>query len=203
MVSCHNLLLSHCSAQRQIAMFAHYFPLLYHEYVDAMAELQQKQPYLRRYHSETVYPAASANFGRVVCYEHADFSNKANGICPIWCGGSFDHRLGGHLILWQLKMVIQFPAGSLICIPSATLRHGNISIAKHETRVSFTQYAAGGLFKWVHYGHQTWEQLAEKDEDFAAAELAIRNTRWRQAAKKFSTIESLHRDRIAAGLVSK
>lgn len=46
MVSCHNLLLSHCSAQRQIAMFAHYFPLLYYEYVDAMAELQQKQPYL-------------------------------------------------------------------------------------------------------------------------------------------------------------
>lgn len=25
---------------------AHYFPLLYREYVDAMAELQQKQPYL-------------------------------------------------------------------------------------------------------------------------------------------------------------
>ncbi|KIP02061.1 hypothetical protein PHLGIDRAFT_52988, partial [Phlebiopsis gigantea 11061_1 CR5-6] len=136
------------------AMIASYFPLIYREYVANMTKLHQQQPYLRHIRPDTVFPAASANFGGVVCQEHADFGNKANGICPIWCGGSFDYRKGGHLVLRQLKLVIQFPPGSLICIPSATLRHGNTPIAKGETRVSFTQYAAGGLFRWVQYGFQ-------------------------------------------------
>lgn len=184
-------------------MLAYYFPLLYREYVNTMSELQARQPYLRRNHPESIYPAASANFGRVVCYEHADFGNKANGICPIWCGGSFDHRRGGHIILRQLNLAIQFPAGSMICIPSATLRHGNTSIAKSEIRYSFTQYAAGGLFRWVHYGHRSWAKLQEEDKEFAAAEQAARMGRWKQAAEMFSTLDSLHQDRIIVGLVSE
>ncbi|KAJ7620521.1 hypothetical protein DFH06DRAFT_1010638, partial [Mycena polygramma] len=39
----------------------------------------------------------------------------------------FDPNLGGHLILWDLNLVIRFPPGSSIFIPSALLRHSNVS----------------------------------------------------------------------------
>ena len=183
-------------------MFAYYFPKLYREYVDTMAALQQQQPYLRRSCPESIFAAASANFGRVVTYEHADFGNKANGVCPIWCGGDFDYRVGGHLILRQLKLVIQFPPGSLVIIPSATLKHGNVPVGVDESRVSFTQYSAGGLFRWVHYGHRSWRSLEVFDSDRAQAELAAREMQWKTAMESFSTLESLHNDRIEAGLVN-
>ena len=137
----------------------------------------------------------------IVTFEHSDFGNKANGVCPIWCGGDFNFRKGGHLILRQLKLAIQFPPGSLAIIPSATLKHGNTSIADDETRVSFTQYTAGGLFRWVQYGFRTWKMLEQKNEAQAKAELAARDTRWMHALTAFSTVDSLHQDRLEAGLL--
>lgn len=40
-------------------------------------------------------------------------------------------------------------------IPSATLEHSNVSIGAHETRYSFTQYSAGGIFRYIDDGYQT------------------------------------------------
>ena len=163
---------------------------------------EQDQPYLRRSCPESIFAAASANFGRVVTFEHSDFGNKANGVCPIWCGGDFDYRTGGHLILRQLKLVVQFPPGSLILIPSATLKHGNVPVLPHEKRISFTQYSAGGLFRWVHYGLRSWKALEDFDSDWAEAEQALRSTQWKTAIAAYSSLDSLHNDRIEAGLVN-
>ena len=144
----------------------------------------------------TVFAAASFNFGpNVVTYEHTDSGNKANGPCPIFCSGTFDPRKGGHLVLRQLKLLIQFPPGSLALIPSATLQHGNVSIQPGEQRESFTQYAAGGLFRWVKYGFQSWKSLSE-DPVLLQREIEARRTRWQTAIEQFSTLTSLHEDRM-------
>ena len=90
-------------------MTAFFFPKLYREYVDNMSALLGEHPHLERAHPESIFAAASLNFGRAVSFEHTDFGNKANGVCPIWCGGDFDFRKGGHLILRQIKLVVQFP----------------------------------------------------------------------------------------------
>ncbi|KIP01224.1 hypothetical protein PHLGIDRAFT_58944, partial [Phlebiopsis gigantea 11061_1 CR5-6] len=135
--------------------FAYYFPKIYVEYVENMKRLQARHPQLQRNRPDSIFAAATINFGpQVVTREHTDGGNKANGICPIWCAGSFDYLSGGHLILRQLGKVLQFPPGSMILIPSATLRHGNTAIGPNETRISFTQYSAGGLFRWVGNGYQ-------------------------------------------------
>lgn len=73
--------------------------------------------------------------------------------------GEFDHTKGGHLILWDAKLIIEFPAGSTIFIPSATLRHSNTPIQDGERRSSFTQYTAGGVFRWVDNEYKTDVQL--------------------------------------------
>jgi hypothetical protein len=68
--------------------------------------------------------------------------------------GAFDYKKGGHLILWDCHLVIEFPPGCTILLPSAILMHSNTSILPKETRYSFTQYTAGGLFRWVENGFQ-------------------------------------------------
>ena len=53
-------------------------------------------------------------------------------------------------LAWSLN----FPPGSTIFIPSASLEHSNTSIQKEERHYSFTQYTAGRTFWWVDYGFQ-------------------------------------------------
>lgn len=167
-----------------------------------MGKLEKEHQHLTRNRPDSIFAAASANFGpTVLTFEHADFGNKANGICPIWCAGSFDSTKGGHLIVRQLNKVIQFPPGSMILISSATIQHGNVAIAPGETRVSFTQYSAGGLFRWVHYGFRSWKTLKAQDESRARAEEKARPVRWKTAIQAFSKLHELHADRLAAGLI--
>lgn len=56
------------------------------------------------------------------------------------------------MILWDLKLVAEFPPGSTIMIPSSVIHHSNTRIQLNEVRYSFTQYSAGGLFRWVDLG---------------------------------------------------
>ena len=182
--------------------FAFFFPKIYRQYVEDMLQLEERHPSLRRNRQDTIFAASSINFGpNAVTYEHTDFGNRANGICPIWCAGDFDYEKGGHLMLRQLKLLIEFPPGSTILIPSAALIHGNVAIQLGESRVSFTQYSAGGLSRWVHYGFKSWEAVQQQDPVLAAREKEEKPIRWKTAIKAFSKVDQLHSDRVAVGLV--
>ncbi|KAJ7437066.1 hypothetical protein B0H11DRAFT_1754104, partial [Mycena galericulata] len=160
-------------------MFQSYAPNLHAFYVLQMRILYRSAPYLRRLFSEalSVFAACTFNFGpHTVTLPHVDAANLAWGWCCITALGQFNPDLGGHLILWDLHLVIRFPPGSTIIIPSALLRHSNVAIQQNETRYSFTQYTAGGLFRWVHNGNcsdksfylnATPEQLRTRLEDRA------------------------------------
>ena len=96
----------------------------------------------------------------------------------------------------QLKLLVEFPPGRMALLPSATLKHGNVPILPGECRESFTQYAAGRLFRWVKYGFRSWKSLSS-DSDALEREMADRQTRWEDCVSKFSTISSLHQDRMS------
>ncbi|KJA14627.1 hypothetical protein HYPSUDRAFT_208543 [Hypholoma sublateritium FD-334 SS-4] len=101
------------------------------EYTD---KLFKKMPHLRRiFGKKSVFPATAFNFGPRVCTEsHRDQLNLAFGWCSIQALGWFDPELGRHLVLDDIKKIIEFPAGSLILIPSATLTHRNLPVRDHE-----------------------------------------------------------------------
>jgi len=103
----------------------------------------------------SVFACTAFNFGpRVVTKPHRDHLNLAYGWCSITALGNFDHKLGGHVVLPDLKLAIEFPAGSTILVPSAVLTHYNLPIGSKETRRSITQFSAGGIFRWISYGFQ-------------------------------------------------
>ncbi|GJE89727.1 hypothetical protein PsYK624_058330 [Phanerochaete sordida] len=207
----HNLsILQHLMADRSIqrivsfqsSVFAFYAPKLYRDYATNMDALHQKYPELKYNWRTSVFPAVSFNFGpRAVTVEHRDHGNRAVGWCAITAGGNYDPRLGGHLILRELGIVIEFPPGATICIPSACLTHGNVPIRDGETRWSITQYAAGGLFRFVDYGFRTWAQLKQAGNGLADKVLEERDGRWLKELELLSKIEELHADRENAGLL--
>ncbi|THU99180.1 hypothetical protein K435DRAFT_659518, partial [Dendrothele bispora CBS 962.96] len=137
------------------AAFAHWSPKLYEYYEETMKKLKANDPSLQFNFPNSIFACATYNFGpQTVALEHLDYLNYIYGWCSITSLGHFDYKKGGHLVLWDLKIVIEFPPGWTILIPSSYLRHSNTTISPGERRYSFTQYTAGGLFRYVDDGFQ-------------------------------------------------
>lgn len=176
---------------------------MYHAYATKLDALFAHYPELSYLWSNSVFPAASFNFGpNALSFEHRDHGNRVAGWCSIYCDGAFDSTHGGHLILRELGIVIEFPPGSTILIPSACITHGNTAIGRDESRWSFTQYAAGGLFRFVEYGFRTWRTLCEVDRDRADELEKQRSARWVDELELLSRFDELAVDRENADLLA-
>lgn len=175
------------------ACFAAWAPNLFSYYVDHLRPLYAKYPQLKRNFLNSVFACATFNFGPTVCtFDHTDPGNLPFGWCAITALGKFDPTRGGHLVLWDLGLVIEFPPGSTILIPSAALRHSNTAIQQGETRYSFTQYTAGGLFRWVDQGYQTTRSYKAKlSKAQKSGEASRDEQRWTMGVGLFSTLNSL------------
>ncbi|KAJ6448611.1 hypothetical protein DFH09DRAFT_851739, partial [Mycena vulgaris] len=137
-------------------LFAMFAPILFAFYRSQMGLIASWRPKLRWNFARSVFAVCTFNFGpQAITVPHLNFANLSWGWCAITALGNFDPDLGGHLILWDLKLVIRFPPGSTILIPSAIIRHSNVPVGAGEERFSFTQYTAGGLFRWIRNGFQT------------------------------------------------
>lgn len=108
------------------------------------------KPPLRWNFKGSVFANGEINFGRrTACIPHQDQANLAFGWCAVTALGHFDHTMGGHLVFWNLKLVVEFPAGATILFPSAVLLHSNVNVRPEETRYSFTQFSAGAFFRFI------------------------------------------------------
>ena len=114
------------------------------------------------------------------------------GWCAVTALGPFDPKQGSLLVLWDLKLVIEFPPGSTILLPSVVIQHSNVAIQRDEEKYSFTQYTAGGLFRWVDHGFQKeseyWDSLSE---DARIEEEEVMRRRWTIGLGMFSTLDEL------------
>lgn len=125
-------------------------PNLYVYYVEHLGALHAHYPGLRHIFTSSIFSASTYNLGpRTVCCRHTDFANLPFGWCSVTALGSFDPKKGGHLMLWECGLVIEFPPGATILLPSAIISHCNTAIAENESCYSFSQYTARGLFRWV------------------------------------------------------
>jgi hypothetical protein len=148
---------------------------------------------LNRAFKNSAWPAATWNFpDQAVTDFHCNTGNPPSIPCSITPGGDFDLDKGGFLVLWELRLVIRFPAGSNISICSGGITHGNLSIQPGESRSAFIQYMAGGLARHVAYGFKAEHELGKKVRAYHAR-CALE--RWEEALNLFSTIESLADDR--------
>ncbi|KAF5361324.1 hypothetical protein D9757_015172 [Collybiopsis confluens] len=181
---------------------------IYREYKATLAEIVGRDPELNKNFPSTVFAAATVNFGpRSFWPPHMDADNRADGWCSDTALGNFNPDQGGHLVLWDLKLVIRFPPGSSILFPSALITHSTLPVQPEETRYAFIQYSSGGLFRWRENGFQAdceWLRTASPAELLRRE--SLRRRRWKVALQKFTRWDDLcHGDwkgikRTAAGL---
>ncbi|KJA23029.1 hypothetical protein HYPSUDRAFT_201823 [Hypholoma sublateritium FD-334 SS-4] len=183
---------------KQMALFANtafatWAPNLYHYYKEHTDSLYSEMPWLRRiFGGKSVFTCAAFNFRPRVCTKsHHNQLNLAFGWHAIQAIGRFDPRYGGHLVIDKIKKIIEFPAGSLILIPSATLTHCNVPVRKHEICMSFTQYCAGGIFRYVNNGFRTKEVLHAEDPIAHQEMLEKKKTRCQMGISLWSKLEDI------------
>lgn len=145
-------------------------------------------PTLVRTFAKTVFCAATFNFGpNTASWPHVDDKNFASGWCAITALGWFDPDHGGHLVLWDFGLVIRFPAGCTILIPSAIVTHSNVPVRDHETRYSFIQYTTGHIFRFVDNGFRSDISFeAEASVEEIRRRDAEKKTRWERGVHMFS-----------------
>ncbi|TEB19141.1 hypothetical protein FA13DRAFT_1647352, partial [Coprinellus micaceus] len=148
----------------------------------------------------SVFCSAACNLGpQVVTAFHHDCRNLPFGFCTIHAMGRYDYTIGGHLVLKELKLMIQFPPGALLLIPSATITHGNTPLQVGETRTSFTQYTSGSIFRFVDNGCRTEAEFKAADEAGYEKKMEEKLTRWKSGLAMWSTKEELlHPEKTAA-----
>ena len=177
-------------------------PKMWRDCATKLATLYAAAPSLKPPFPKGVYSACTINFPpNTACRYHVDHANRAGGWCSVYAGGTYNPDEGGHLVLPQLKIFIRFPPGSTILLPSATLLHGNTFVPSSQSRWSFVQYCAGGLFRFVEYGLTTMRRMKREDPVKAIAFEQAAAERWHIELGLLSRIDSLHQDRVACGLV--
>ncbi|KAG6848548.1 hypothetical protein H0H93_016025 [Arthromyces matolae] len=150
---------------------------------------------LKRNFVNSVYPAAAFNFGpHVWTFRHRDSLNLPYGMCAVQALGHFDATKGGHMVLWEFGVVVEFPAGACILLPSATITHSNVPIQQGDTRASFTQYIPGGLLRYVDNGMRTEKQFKAEDPTGYAEMCAGKPTRWERGLALLSHWKDLAKD---------
>lgn len=140
-----------------------------------------------------VYPCRSFNLGgQTATFPHYDVANLSHSWCSITALGKFSAAEGGHLVLWELGLYIDFPAGSTVLIPSCVICHSNTPIKAHEERYSIVQYVAGHLFRWVENGFMSdaaWHAKATREEK--GKRERKQSKRWEKGYKMFMTAEEI------------
>ncbi|KAF9059936.1 hypothetical protein BDP27DRAFT_1233918, partial [Rhodocollybia butyracea] len=166
-------------------------PRVYAEYEHVNGVLRQKMR-IRPNFAGGIFLGAAFNFGsNVWTYKHRDQLNWAFGWCAITALGQFDARRSAQLILWELKLVIDFPHAATILLPSAVITHSNTVVHPDDRRNSFTQFSAGAIFRWVENGCRTEVKFAEEDPEGYEAMVAGKSTAVERRMSLFSTVDEL------------
>ncbi|KAJ3780021.1 hypothetical protein GGU10DRAFT_280054 [Lentinula aff. detonsa] len=158
-------------ARRVDFLLACYFPNLHSLYTNVLQDLCKHDGNLKPNWEGCCFAAASLNFQNAVTFSHRDYLNLLFGQCAVYSAGSFNYKKGGHLILWDLRLILEFPPGCIIFFPSAMIRHSNTAIQNSETRHSLTFFSASGLFRWRHNNFMS-------DKDFVAGASRDERATW-------------------------
>lgn len=166
-------------------------PKMHGYYSTTMLALLESDAELKLNFLNSVFGCAIFNLGpQVATVPHIDNFNMPASWCVITALGDYDVKEGSQILLWDLMLMIEFPPGSLILLPSAMLCYSNMTVHQGECQYSFMQYSAGGLFQWAECGFMTQAAFLVSGKSY----LVSGEGHWAQGMEMFSTWEKLCAD---------
>jgi hypothetical protein len=137
----------------------------------------------------SIWTSLTLNAGpNAVTKPHRDAGNSSSGLCVVAAFGGYDHTLGGHVVLDDLKKAIEMRDGDVIAFPSALLTHSNTKVRDGEQRRSIVLWTCGQSVRYVDAGHRLLcslggaEEKVERQRAFQA---------WEAGLSAFLTMDSL------------
>jgi hypothetical protein len=94
-------------------------------------------------------------------------------------------------VLWDLKLVVEFPPDALILLPSATIAHSNIPVDTGDKHILFTQFTSGGLFRYTDNRFRIQVDFTAEDPVGYTKAMDARASRWAEGLALYSTVEEL------------
>ncbi|KAJ7719392.1 hypothetical protein B0H16DRAFT_1336722, partial [Mycena metata] len=93
-----------------------------------------------------VFSAATFHLGPKIyrAMEH----DLAWGWTAITALGDYHPGQGGHIILWDLNLVVHFPPGATILLPRALVRYSFVKIRPDETRYTLIQFTPAPIINF-------------------------------------------------------
>ena len=185
--------------RRSTGNLAGFAPKIYRKYADKLQEMFERMPDLQRIVSKSVFPTASFDFrnGRPC---HA--SDGQAGWCSLTAGGDFDPHTGGHLFLPQARLIVEFPPGATVLIPS-TLVYGIVPVPRGQTRYTFAQYTPVDVVRYIDNGYRTRRDVfRETTSDLTRDDASKSLMRLQDDLKLLSCFDELHNDRVSMGVVA-
>ncbi|KAJ3898323.1 hypothetical protein F5879DRAFT_994920 [Lentinula edodes] len=172
----------------QQSVFNSYSHKTYVEYQTTNQQLLRRHPHLRANFPGSPYAALTINAGpQSFSPPHQDPDNTVHGWCADTPLAKYNPDLGGHLVLWELRLAIRFPPGSTILFPSALITHSTVPIQGGETRFALIQYSSGRLFRWVANGFQSDKSFMSKASKDAIKERQLSCLRrWKVSLSRFT-----------------
>ncbi|PPQ73446.1 hypothetical protein CVT24_008148, partial [Panaeolus cyanescens] len=155
-----------------------YYPKCHQIYENALSALTARHPELGgRNYEGSVFPKAAFNFGGTVwSHKHIDTKNFTFGWCCITALGTFDHTAGGHLILWELGLILELPAGYTASILSSLIIHSNTPTKDGDLRYSFVQYFPGEIMRYVDNGCITDKGMRRNNKKLLERSMQMRKS---------------------------
>ncbi|KDQ09810.1 hypothetical protein BOTBODRAFT_80704, partial [Botryobasidium botryosum FD-172 SS1] len=102
-------------------------------YTALLEAFTKEDPTLRRVSEHFPFAATTVNFGpEAICGVHMDYANFISGLCLVIALGVYDHTKGGHIVLHEPKVIVEFAPGDFIFFPSAGITHSNTRIQAGE-----------------------------------------------------------------------
>jgi hypothetical protein len=121
---------------------------MHNHYTEVIEKTQRAFPDSRPLAPNLPFAQCTLNVGeKSTSGEHVDGKNFASGLCTVAPVGRFDYSRGGHLIMHELRIILEVPAGSIVFFPSAIITHENTPVQQGETRQVVTAYASGSVFQ--------------------------------------------------------
>jgi hypothetical protein len=134
---------------------------------------------------QSIWTSLTLNAGpNTVTKPHRDAGNSSSGLCVVAAFGDYDHTLGGHLVLDDLKEVIEMRNGEVMAFPSALLTHSNTKVRDDQQRRSIVLWTCGQSIRYVDAGHTLISSLGK-------AEKKVEREKHGRQVSAFLTMDSL------------
>jgi hypothetical protein len=100
----------------------------------------------------SVFTTTEISWCDVLTRSQKNFNGGLDTMEVITSIGNYDHKQGGHVVLWDDNKIIELPSGASVMFVAGTKRYSFVPVGRNEERFLFRQFCNAGVLRWIEKG---------------------------------------------------